>query len=136
MRTLGDILKTIPYFSEYFTKSSLNPYNILGEQFAKYTNGSRTVSLKNKRTVVLTGCAKRTRTLFKQLLADRISETQTPDHLQFTKWGGDASLSYVTSDSAPWLQEEQTEVNLPIDVRILRCAKRHIAILRADWSLR
>ena len=80
-----------------------------------------------------TGYANSSRTLFEQLFTNRISETQTPDHLQFTKRGSDASLSYVTSDSAPWLREEQAYVNAPIDVRILRCAKRHIAILHADW---
>ena len=60
-------------------KSSLNSYDILGEQFANYANSSRTVSVKTKRTIMNTGYANSSRTLFEQLFANRISETQTPE---------------------------------------------------------
>ena len=39
----------------------------------------------------------------------------------------EASSSYLSNDIAPWVRGDQTEVNLPIDVCVLRCAKRHIA---------
>ena len=42
-RTLMDMSKNIPSFGEYFAKTSLNSYNILGEQFAKSSRTRRTV---------------------------------------------------------------------------------------------
>ena len=78
----------LAYFGGYFEKdpeckrifrdSSLNSYNILGEQFANYANSSRTVSLKATRTIMNTGYANSSQTLFEQLFANKISETQTP----------------------------------------------------------
>ena len=77
-------------FREKIVKSLLNSYNILGKQFANYANSWRTVSLKTKWTIMNTGYANRSWTLFEQLFTNRISETQTPALIGSWFWSGPA----------------------------------------------
>ena len=65
-RTLGDLLKNIPYYSEYFAKALRKCCELFRsihiicwanyrEQFANFGNGLRIISQKTKRTIMNTG---------------------------------------------------------------------------------